>query len=30
VFYPSGDIAQDMLIIRNYYQGMQGKNPENQ
>lgn len=30
VFYPSGDIAQDMLVIRNYYQGMQGKNPENQ
>ena len=30
LFYPSGDIAQDMLIIRNYYQGMQGRNPENQ
>jgi 1-acyl-sn-glycerol-3-phosphate acyltransferase len=30
VFYPSGDLAQDMQLIRSYYAGIQGKNPENQ
>jgi 1-acyl-sn-glycerol-3-phosphate acyltransferase len=27
-FFPTGDINEDMKIIRNYYVGMKGKNPE--
>ncbi len=27
VFYPSGDIEKDLLEIRSYYKGIEGKNP---
>jgi 1-acyl-sn-glycerol-3-phosphate acyltransferase len=30
VFYPTGDIELDMQEILRFYQGIQGKNPENQ
>jgi len=29
VFYPTGDPDKDMLTIRSYYKGVQGKNPKN-
>ncbi len=29
VFYPTGNIEEDMLKIKSYYAGAAGKNPEN-
>lgn len=29
VFYPTGDVDNDMETIRSYYKGMQGRNPKN-
>ncbi|MCB5196668.1 lysophospholipid acyltransferase family protein [Deefgea salmonis] len=30
VFYPTGDIEADMLVIQHFYQGISGKNPQYQ
>jgi 1-acyl-sn-glycerol-3-phosphate acyltransferase len=29
-FFPTGDINEDMKIIKNFYNGLKGKKPENQ
>lgn len=29
-FYPTDDIEKDFVLIRNYYKGHRGKNPENE